>query len=319
MKRPFPILALLFVMTALLLTATAALAHQPRYNNQGSPSPDDPFVIETIDVSLAIYGALTPDAVIDYYRIDVPTGHRLNFQVFVPQACSDALRPSIALLGADVEAGFIGLTAVPDFFQPVAGTAVRAATLPAEQWGSFFEPFSGTTYFSGPELTHTAQGGTYYVAVFNTDGGTGTYLLSMAGREAFDREMRVQDADYEACELPPRARAVAAAPVEADDHVHDDSHDHDAPSEKAVEPQQAAQAQPDAAPDQPQSMAEAQPSVAAVVETPSSAAGEAPPPAAASVAVPTSWLLLAASAAGAAVVAVAAVALRRRSGEDSRP
>ncbi len=306
MKRPLPAIPFLLAMMALLLMTTAVVAHQPRYNNQGSPSPDDPFVIETIDVSLAIYGALTPDAAIDYYRIDVPAGHRLDFQVFVPQACGDALRPSIALLGADVPAGLIGLTAVPDFFQMVEGTAVRAATLPADQWGSFFEPFSGTTYFSGPEVTHAAQGGTYHVAVFNPDGGTGTYLLSMAGREAFDRETREQDADYEACELPPRA--VAAAVAETDDHVHDDSHAHDAPP------------QPDAAGDRPQPVAEAPsaPEAATGVDTTTPAAGEetalSATPAAAT---PTSWLLLASGAAG--VIALAAVALRRRSGKDRRP
>lgn len=183
------------IAALLTLGITTASAHQPTFNTNGSPTPESAFVIEDIDLSLAIYGSLPKSGTVDFYRLDVPTGHVLDFQLFVPFACEE-YRPQMALIGPDV-AG----SSAPLKLKLPPGMGVAAVAL--EQWGTFFEPFDPSFYFAGPSIRHVAQGGTYFIAVYSTQDQPGVYLLGISGREEFSagENWREQKSAYDRCEV----------------------------------------------------------------------------------------------------------------------
>ena len=98
--KPF-FLGLIVFAGTLWLGIGTVLAHTPTFNKEGSPSPKEAFIIEDVGLSLALFGTLQEYGAADYYRIDVPAGHTLDFSLFVPVACED-FRPELALIGPDV-------------------------------------------------------------------------------------------------------------------------------------------------------------------------------------------------------------------------
>ena len=172
-----------------------ASAHNPTFNSDGSPTPDNAFVIEDISLSLALYGSLQGTGSVDYYRLDVPADHVIDVQLFVPMAC-EAYRPQMALIGPEVSG-----TPTPMKIELPSGMGVDAVAL--EQWGTFFEPFDPSFYYSGPSIRHIAQGGTYFIAVYSTQDWPGVYLLGMSGREEFSagENWREQKSAYDSCEV----------------------------------------------------------------------------------------------------------------------
>jgi hypothetical protein len=172
-----------------------AYAHTPTFNQQGSPSPEQAFVIDDVGLSLALFGTLREYGAADYYRLDVPDGHSLDFNLFVPMACED-FRPEIALIGPEVagNSAAVDLEIPPD---------MNISAVAREQWGSFFEPFDPAFYFRGPGIRHIADGGTYYIVVYSTQDEPGNYMLGMSGREEFSAgdNWREQKSEYDRCEI----------------------------------------------------------------------------------------------------------------------
>jgi hypothetical protein len=74
----------------------------------------------------------------------------------------------------------------------------------AETWGSFFEPFTGTSYATGPRWSGEVDAGRYLIAVYEPDGDTGTYGLSLGGSErpGGDPEFMTKVGPFESCEPP---------------------------------------------------------------------------------------------------------------------
>jgi hypothetical protein len=184
-------------LVAVLVTAVGTLAHSPLFNDTGTPTPQSAFIISDIGLSVAILGGLRDANAVDYYRIDVPAGHTLDFGLLVPEGCGD-FRPSMAFFGPDLTGSGGPLPA-----RVVAPPGTVVIVPERAEWGTFFEPFDPSVYATGPEVRHTAAGGAYYVAVYHPDGETGAYLLSMAGREEFsgDADWRERKAAYDRCEI----------------------------------------------------------------------------------------------------------------------
>jgi len=191
----------LSALLALLIGASfttglrTAFAHQPEFNSYGSPTPDSAFIIEDIDLSLALFGALQDEQSIDYYRLDVPPGHELEFQLFVPFAC-ETFRPRLAFIGPDVSGPPVpqALGLPPDLY---------VETQYLNQLGTYFETFDSSYYFVGPTINQIARGGTYYIAVYSTQDRPGTYMLSMGGGEEFSASDAWWDqkTSYDNCEV----------------------------------------------------------------------------------------------------------------------
>jgi hypothetical protein len=184
------------IMSALLgVGLKTASAHQPTFNSEGSPTPESAFVIEDIGLSLALFGNLQEAGSVDYYRLDAPASHDMEFKLFVPVAC-ETFRPQMALIGPEVSG-----SSPPLKLELPSGMGVDAIAL--EQWGTFFEPFDPSFYFAGPTIDHVAEGGTYFIAVYSTQDQSGAYMLGMSGREEFSagENWREQKSAYDRCEV----------------------------------------------------------------------------------------------------------------------
>jgi hypothetical protein len=146
-----------------------ALAHQP-YWNEGSPTPEQAFVIENITVSKAIFGTLQAGEVA-YFKIDATENFMLDSSLFVGEGCSETFTPSLYLLSPNKsgEATF----AVPEGYGALSGEG---------DW----KPFNthGLVGREGPAVNQMLFAGTYYLVVEANEVG-GFYLVSIAGSENF--------------------------------------------------------------------------------------------------------------------------------------
>lgn len=166
------------------LGADGVAAHRPWFNEAGSPDRADPYDLEDLDVSQVVYGVLGEPGRVDYYRMTVPADFQADILLTVPAvpAC-DTFRPVLSITGPGlpVVVGTPSATssAAPATPDEEAGWLVFRQ----ERWGTFFEPFTGTTYATGPRLIPRLAGGTYLLAVYAPDGRVGAYGLSLGGAE----------------------------------------------------------------------------------------------------------------------------------------
>lgn len=171
----------LLVLIAMLGLVQSASAHRPWFNLAGTDRPEDAWVLEDIDVSQVVYGQLEQAGRIDYYLLSAPADFVADLQIVVPDvpACA-SFRPILIVQGPGIEE--VGI--VP----AISGTpvvATPAAVLANETWGTFFEPFTLTTYATSPRFTETLTGGEYLIAVVEPEGDIGTYGLALGGSEEF--------------------------------------------------------------------------------------------------------------------------------------
>lgn len=177
-----------------LSLATPASAHQPFFNDTGSPSIAKAYRVAEPAVSKALFGALREHGGVDYYRLDVPAGFRLDAQILVPgvRRCTP-FRPSLALIGQAVgaEGDATGL-------ELPKGMQARVVT--AETWGRW-EGHGLGLQRTGPQITQRLSAGRYYLAVLHPPGATGEYLLSLGGAERAggERNARARMQAWEAC------------------------------------------------------------------------------------------------------------------------
>ncbi len=194
MRRLLPITA---VLVFNLMFAGRAAAHSPIFNDAGSPTLESAFEIHDLSNSKAIMGAIRRPGAIDYYRIEAPDGFPLDLGLLVPIAC-EGFFPSFAIIGPNLENN---PSSVPLELPP--GAAVYEASLPAEQWGTFFEPFDPSFYAQGPTFKRQTVQATYYLAVYDPQGKTGSYLLATGGEERWqpDEDWRARKSEYDQCEF----------------------------------------------------------------------------------------------------------------------
>lgn len=183
--------ALAAVVGAVLVTLFSgpASAHQPWFNAEGSPDPSKPYRLPVgIDVSQVIYAGLPDAGRVDYYAFSAPAGAVLNAYLVVADACAD-FRPAFALFGPGLDPPAAEETPpLPDGV-PTALTADGAVAVDGEEWGTFYEPFTGSTFLTGPRLGTKLAGGDYVMAVYDTSGGSGTYGLTVGLEEIFGGEV----------------------------------------------------------------------------------------------------------------------------------
>jgi hypothetical protein len=174
-----------FFIILLLVSLTApAVAHEP-YIERDDYSVEAPFVIsDSIENSKAIYAWLDNAADIDVYAFEVKKPLRLYAKIIV-QACEE-LRdhlPWLALAGPGLP--------MPDeplpFDLPEGyGAYVIKNVSPGEQRETFYEVFSGKSYYDGPlfdrEVTAT---GSWFAYCWDPQQKGGDYVAIFGFKENF--------------------------------------------------------------------------------------------------------------------------------------
>lgn len=190
-------LSLGILIAVLIFPQTEARAHSPIFNDAGSPTLADAFVIEEIEVSKAVLGAIRKAESIDYYRFDIPEGEVLSVSLFVPLAC-EGFYPQISLIGPGVEAN---ATSIPLDAPP--GLTPREFRLPAEEWGTYFEPFDPAFYHAGPKISIRGHSESQFLAIYSAENAVGAYMLGTSGAERWQpaENWRERKAAYDQCEI----------------------------------------------------------------------------------------------------------------------
>ena len=153
------------IAIALLALFSHAFAHQPRLVLHSQSNFDEPYIIEEPEISKAFYGELKGGP--DYYLIKSDRAFALYINI---------LAPDISGARADFQ-----VEVLDD-----SGSVLVALHQMAE-WASFFEPYAGDQYFSGPKFTKDLGSGAYYIKVFNQD-SSGKYALAVGAVESFPLE-----------------------------------------------------------------------------------------------------------------------------------
>lgn len=200
-----------FLLSAFLVARVDA--HRPWFNLEGSPNVEQPYELTDLDVSQVVYAGLATKGRVDYYRMTVGPGFGADVQLVVPavEACN-AFRPSMVIIGP----GLPNDDAVPkgvELPRVENGTAMGAVVVDADEWGTFFEPFTQTTYATSERFFRVLDGGDYVIAVIEPDGDAGTYGLALGGSENFggDPAFLAKIGPVNACQPPELPAATSEA------------------------------------------------------------------------------------------------------------
>lgn len=184
MGNPFSTRMLL--LAGLAAAAPVCMAHVP-FIESDDYTEDQPFLVEDVEQSKAIYAWLKDADDVDVYVIPISEPSRLYVKSLVPY-CKEyvSFRPSFAVQGPQISGAdpTIPLTPIPG-----SGIEVRHDDLRAgAERPSMYEFFSNQFYFEGPIFqVQVTQPGLYRVIFWNPAGEPGDYVAIIGRRENFSR------------------------------------------------------------------------------------------------------------------------------------
>ena len=155
----------------IILASFAVDAHQPILNNENGNSKEEPYIIDEVEVSKAIYAELKGKP--HYYQIS--SNKQFNFYagITAPKIKGCPLQEKFSFEVLDEEFELIELKDGESF-----------------EWWAWFEKHGEKWYWIGPEIGNNFKSnqvyekGTYYLRIFNKT-NTGQYVLAVGDIESF--------------------------------------------------------------------------------------------------------------------------------------
>jgi hypothetical protein len=183
MQPPRLVVTLSLALLLTLITVTAAVAHQPFFEEEDLES-DNPMLIADPTVSTALYATLDRSDDLDYFAFTGQSGARILIGMTIPQiAGQEEFAPTVALFGPGLDRDEI--SSLPDAVQQVVSKEQGVQILrPPVKATSFYEPFSRTSYWRRQqEHVRLPEDGKYTLLVWHEAGETGRYVLVVGDRE----------------------------------------------------------------------------------------------------------------------------------------
>ncbi len=180
-RRLRPLTVSLGVLFLLVAGSRRVHAHRPMPGNPGG-------VVELPDAELsyAFYQELTRPDQVDYYRVTVQPGARIQASINIPHLPELAdYGVSLALVGPDLPD--LDPAQLPaSALSRLGDAAAHGLVLPSRVSDGFYEPFTQTRYYGRQRLNTLAPaGGTYTLLVWHPQGLPGKYVFSTGYRERF--------------------------------------------------------------------------------------------------------------------------------------
>ncbi len=171
----------LLTVALLALFAAPVLAHQPFFEEEDIP-PDRPWRIADPTVSTAVYATLDSPSDVDVFAFDGGAGRGAYLSIVIPQIPGqENFAPTMALIGPGLPEGRDVLPATVSLAE---GEGVEVIPPPEGTPSTFFEPFTGTSYWERQERTVVLPAdGSYRVAVWHPRGAVGRYVFTVGRAE----------------------------------------------------------------------------------------------------------------------------------------
>lgn len=147
--------------------ASVVSAHQPRLVYQTNSTIDNPFIIQTPDISQAFYGQFK-NAQAEYFKVSLPAEQNLYLSLLTPDN-SEASK--------EVSATVIKLSS-PDSDIKMSLNGQKFT------WKKYYEDYAGDNYYQGPSLEKKLPAGDYLITVTAKD-NVGKYVLVTGVVETF--------------------------------------------------------------------------------------------------------------------------------------
>lgn len=180
MKKYSVVLALVLLISS----DSTALAHKPIFVEAASNTAREMAArIPNPEISWAIYAQLSQAAEVNYYSFDGKRDARVKIDVSIPRIDSERdFGVMVALIGGGLPDAYIGA--------PIAVNAgegaIIAPDLSHDPSRVFDEPFTQTSYWTRQSLVaQLPQDGPYTIAVWNSRGQRGRYVIAIGEREEF--------------------------------------------------------------------------------------------------------------------------------------
>ena len=182
---------LIFFMFFFFILPSQVFAHVP-YLEINDFSEESPFQVrKSIEQSIAVYSWLenennNPSTDLDVYSFTVNEPPvRVYIEVIVP-VCNEFYKnfvPWFALIGPDLPNPAQDLPFdIPEGY----GAIVKENVMPGEERDTFYEPFGGKSYYSGPIFDQMInKSGTYYVYYWDPYQTGGDYVAVLGRKEQF--------------------------------------------------------------------------------------------------------------------------------------
>ena len=161
----------LLIFISITITTSKLLSHQPVLNNESDMSKENPYLIEELEISKAIYSSLRGKE--HYFKIhsDIPFNFYVGLTVAKLDNCSNFDKFSFSILDNQFQL-------IKDFNGEIF------------QWWEWYEAYGKKWYWVGPEYGKDFKSnivfnpGTYYIKVYNKT-NNGNYVLAVGDIEKF--------------------------------------------------------------------------------------------------------------------------------------
>jgi hypothetical protein len=165
------------ILVMLVLAGIGTVSAHAPLGAGSNEDPADATLIDNPEKSFAIYTELHTGNEAQYYRFPMRKGQVLYGSAGVPGP--DAMVPSLVIIGP----GIVPEGITPSFIRVPAGSGARV--IPGTRPGKpAYEPFSPQPLYKTADFSITVPSdGTYYIAVYGTDGGN--YYLAPGFLEEF--------------------------------------------------------------------------------------------------------------------------------------
>jgi hypothetical protein len=214
--RPLSILTLSLLL-GLALTGEA-LAHQPFFEEERI-GPNNPWKVADPTVSTALYFTLEDDEDVDYLVFDGKAGQEILVGMTIPQIPGQELfAPAIAVMGPSLASSAVVTDALPSRVGRPERAGVYIIPRLTGPAPTFFEPFSGTSYWTRQEQKVTLPAdGRYTVAVWDPENQVGRYVLAIGDKEipGGDPQFPLKMRSYWTPVVAPTAPSAPAVPTGA--------------------------------------------------------------------------------------------------------
>jgi hypothetical protein len=176
----------IFILTIIIFKSFITEAHLP-LNTDGPNTRENPIFINDHKISWVAYNTLDGPNDADYYQFEAEKGDEIYASILIPVIDRlENFNPEFALIGPDLDSDYAGLkqNEIEERLEIREGEGVIVKKYIEQRTGTFFEPFTQTTYWEKQEANIQAPTkGTYYLAVFSNQNKQGKYVLSIGRAE----------------------------------------------------------------------------------------------------------------------------------------